>query len=56
MSETALLYHRAVAALGLLVMVFLAWLMSSHRRNFPWRVVVGGLATQLIVAIVISKN
>lgn len=56
MSESALLYHRAVAALGLLVMVFCAWLMSSHRRKFPWRVVLGGLATQLIVAIVILKT
>ncbi|MCP4512857.1 MAG: NupC/NupG family nucleoside CNT transporter, partial [Fuerstiella sp.] len=46
MPSESVLFHRVVAGLGLFVMIGLAWLMSSHRRRFPWRVVVGGLLTQ----------
>lgn len=45
--------HRAIAAFGLLVMILLAWLMSSNRRLFPWRVVLGGLVLQLAFAALI---
>jgi len=31
-------------------MVLLAWLMSSHRRRFPWRVVIGGMGLQITLA------
>ena len=41
---------RLVSLLGLLVMVALAWLMSSNKRRFPWRVVFGGLALQFALA------
>ena len=34
-------------------MIFLAWLMSSHKRKIPWRVIVGGLALQFALAIFI---
>ena len=33
--------ERAISFLGLFVMISLAWLMSSHKTRFPWRVVVG---------------
>ena len=56
MLESSLMYHRAVAALGLLAMVFFAWLLSSRRRRFPFRVVIGGLATQIMVALLILKT
>ena len=45
--------HRYVGFLGIVVIIFLAWLMSSHKRRFPWRVVLGGLVLQLAFATVI---
>lgn len=42
--------HQAVAAVGYFVMIFLAWLMSTHRRRFPWRIVIGGTFLQLLLA------
>lgn len=42
--------ERVISFCGLLAMIFLAWLMSSHKRKFPWRVVVGGLVLQFIFA------
>lgn len=38
------------ALLGLLFFCVVAWLLSSDRRRFPWRVVVTGLAVQLALA------
>ena len=34
-------------------MIFLAWLMSSHKRKLPWRVILGGLGLQFVLAVVI---
>lgn len=48
--------QRFVGLLGLATMIGLAWLMSSHRRRFPWRVVVGGLLLQLTFAYLILKT
>jgi len=56
MTEDSLLLHRVVAGCGLFVMVALAWLMSSHKRLFPWRVVVGGLVMQLALVIAVLKT
>lgn len=41
---------RLISFVGLFVMIALAWLMSSNRRKFPWRVVVGGLLLQFVFA------
>lgn len=49
-------FHRVVACFGLLAMVGLAWLMSRHKRNVPWRIVVSGLATQLFLAALILRT
>ncbi len=35
------------AAIGIAFFCFVAWLLSSHRRRFPWRVVVFGLVMQV---------
>ena len=48
--------ERAISFLGLFVMIGLAWLMSSHKRKFPWRVVIGGLLLQLTFAFLILKT
>jgi CNT family concentrative nucleoside transporter len=47
---------RAISAAGLGVMLLLAWLMSSQRRQFPWRVVGWGLALQLGLAALILRT
>jgi CNT family concentrative nucleoside transporter len=47
------LFHRIVAGFGLLAMIGFAWLLSSHRKRFPWRVVIGGLLIQIVLVLVI---
>lgn len=47
---------RLISLFGLFVLIGLAWLMSSHKRRFPWRVVIGGLALQFAFGIVILKT
>lgn len=47
---------RLICILGLFVFIGLAWLISSDRRRFPIRVVVGGLALQLILAYLVLRT
>jgi concentrative nucleoside transporter, CNT family len=42
--------ERVISACGLLLMVFLAWLLSTHRRRFPWRVALSGISLQVVLA------
>ena len=49
-------FHRVVAGFGLLTMVGLAWLMSQHKRKVPWRIVIGGLGTQLLLTVLILRT
>jgi CNT family concentrative nucleoside transporter len=44
---------RFVSFLGLFVLVGLAFLLSEDRRRFPWRVVVWGIALQLLFGLVV---
>ncbi len=48
--------QRALSLLGLLVMVAVAWALSSHRRKFPWRVVLWGLGLQLSFGVLVLKT
>ena len=48
--------QRWTSLFGLFVMLGLAWLMSSNHRKVNWRVIVGGLALQLIFAVVILRT
>jgi len=36
-------------------MIALAWLMSSHKRLIPWRMIAGGLALQIALAVFILR-
>ncbi len=47
---------RYISLFGLVVMIGLAWLMSSHKNRFPWRVVLGGLVLQFVFAGVILRT
>jgi len=42
--------------LGLIVFVFLAWIISENRRRFPWRVVIGGVLLQLTLAMFVLRT
>ncbi len=48
--------HQMIACFGYFVMIFLAWLMSSHRTRFPWRVVIGGSLLQITFAWLILNT
>lgn len=48
--------ERGISLLGLLVMVLLAWAMSSHKKRVSPRIVIGGLALQLVFALLILKT
>ena len=37
-------------AIGLVFFCFVAWLLSAHKRRFPWRVVLCGLGLQFALA------
>ncbi|HTG43490.1 MAG TPA: nucleoside transporter C-terminal domain-containing protein [Verrucomicrobiae bacterium] len=44
---------KLTSALGLIVMVAVAWLISENRRRFPWRTVLWGIALQFAVALLV---
>ena len=48
MLESAL--PRLNSLLGLVAMILIAWALSTNRRKFPWRVVIGGLVLQFLLA------
>ena len=45
--------HRLVSLFGIVVFIGIAWLLSSGKRRFPWRVVIGGLMLQFGFAALI---
>ena len=47
---------RFICILGLVAFIFLAWIISENRRRFPWRVVIGGLALQLMLAVFVLRT
>lgn len=47
--------HILQSVLGLGVFIVLAWLISENRRHFPWRVVIAGVASQLVLAGLLLK-
>jgi len=48
--------HQVVAGFGYVAMIFFAWLMSSHRTRFPWRIVLAGTLLQMTFALLILKT
>jgi CNT family concentrative nucleoside transporter len=47
---------RLISALGLVVLLGCAWLLSNKRKQFPWRTVIWGMALQFIFALFILKT
>ncbi len=47
---------RLICLFGLVVFVALAWALSEKRRLFPWRVVLSGLALQMVFGVLILRT
>ncbi|MBM3963453.1 MAG: NupC/NupG family nucleoside CNT transporter [Planctomycetes bacterium] len=47
--------ERIIPILGLLVMILIAWGLSSNRNRFPWRIVTGGLLMQVTFALIVLR-
>jgi concentrative nucleoside transporter, CNT family len=47
---------RFIGLIGMLFMFGVAWALSLHRKNFPWRTVAWGIGLQLIFALIILKT
>jgi len=45
-----------VSALGIIVLIALAWISSTRRDRFPWWTVISGLALQFVCAVLILKT
>ena len=41
--------------IGLIGLIVFAWVISEHRRRFPWRMVVAGLVLQFALALLLTK-
>ena len=41
--------------LAMAVLCGFAWVMSSNRRAFPWRVVLGGIGLQILIGFVLLR-
>jgi len=47
---------RAVSGIGIFVMISLAWLASSNRRQIPWRTVAWGLGIQFALGLLLLRT
>lgn len=47
---------RLVSFIGIFAFIAIAWSMSTDRKRFPWRVVIGGTLLQLILAVFMLKT
>jgi concentrative nucleoside transporter, CNT family len=47
--------HHAVSAVGFIVFVGIAWLLSSNRRQIAWRTIAWGVGLQLIIGLIIFR-
>lgn len=46
----------ARSLIGIVALILIAWLMSSHRRRFPFRIVAGGFALQLALGLLVLRT
>lgn len=47
---------KLISLLGIVSFLSLAWVMSSNRRQIPWRVVAWGMGLQLIIGLVVFRT
>ncbi|MEC7564935.1 MAG: nucleoside transporter C-terminal domain-containing protein [Planctomycetota bacterium] len=49
-------FPRMVSALGLVVMMLIAWALGRDRNRVDWRIVIGGLLLQLVLAVLVMRT
>ncbi len=49
-------WQRLISLFGIGALLLVAWGLSSHRRQFPWRIVLWGLGLQLTFALFILET
>jgi CNT family concentrative nucleoside transporter len=49
-------HQRLVSVLGMIVLLFIAWLLSVNRALIPWRLVFWGISLQIVFALLILKT
>ncbi|TWU43373.1 Nucleoside permease NupX [Novipirellula aureliae] len=47
---------RLICGLGIIILVSIAWLLSSDRRRFPVRIVVGGILLQIVLGFLVLRT
>src|SRR4051812_12579874 len=55
-ATSLLVLLKFISALGIVVLIACAWLLSRDRKDFPWRTVLWGMGLQFIFAIFILKT
>lgn len=48
--------ERCVSAIGLVVLLVIAWLMSENRRRMNWRLIASGLSLQFVLAVFLLRT
>lgn len=48
--------NRIISFVGLFIMLFICWLFSKHKRVFPWRVVIVGIALQFLIGLFVLET
>ncbi len=47
---------RFISFLGLFIMMGIAWLLSNNRKKMDWRVIIGGVVLQFLLALAIIRT
>lgn len=42
-------------AIGIVIILFIAWLLSANRKKIDWRLVITGIILQLVIAVLVLK-
>ena len=50
------IHQRLISVIGMITLLFIAWLLSVNRAMIPWRVVLWGLGLQILFALLILKT
>ena len=48
--------QNAISFVGIFALLFIAWLLSTERRRFPWRVASWGLGLQFLLALLLLRT
>ena len=43
--------YNFVSLAGIFILLFVAWLFSTNRKEINWRVVIGGVGLQMLIAL-----